>query len=319
MQKASAAAPDTQYCDGHVVCEGLRRALRGRAEEQVMSSSVRLPNSFDPAPTWSRRDRNGFTLVELLVVIGIIALLIAILLPSLQKARAQAQQVACAANLREIYKATLMYSNTYSQYVMPASGGTSSDQRFQWWGVDMIGAVYGQQVGNQAATVDLVGQLLKCPANARATEDLTGWVTGKYQGSYTYNGSMGDWRAMDPSDPTNYVKYKDWAYFKKRVNVPANVVVALDVTGAWDKNDSRFEDVGDLTTVGGSRPFPRGGNPHRGKANVLFEDGSVRLLIAYNPNNNPLTQLEDWMIKAPNRANEPSPTKRWIKGRELPF
>ncbi|MDB5290726.1 MAG: epsG 2 [Phycisphaerales bacterium] len=73
----------------------------------------------------------GFTLVELLVVIGIIALLISILLPVLSRAREQAKRVQCLSNMRQLGMAVLMYANEHHD-LMPAGAEGPPQIRWDW-------------------------------------------------------------------------------------------------------------------------------------------------------------------------------------------
>jgi prepilin-type N-terminal cleavage/methylation domain-containing protein/prepilin-type processing-associated H-X9-DG protein len=75
------------------------------------------------------RRKAGFTLVELLVVIGIIALLISILLPALNRARAAANAVKCQAQMRQIGQAIHLYANQFDGY-LPA---TQFEYTTDWW------------------------------------------------------------------------------------------------------------------------------------------------------------------------------------------
>ncbi|MCB9850161.1 MAG: prepilin-type N-terminal cleavage/methylation domain-containing protein [Phycisphaerales bacterium] len=75
-----------------------------------------------------RRTRRGFTLVELLVVVSVIALLISILLPSLRSARDQSKRLVCRSNLRNIWTGILMYSYEYNDRLPYMESANTSDR-----------------------------------------------------------------------------------------------------------------------------------------------------------------------------------------------
>lgn len=123
--------------------------------------------AFEPLNTmekFKRRGKTGFTLIELLVVISIIALLIALLLPALARARQLANRVVCASNMRQIGVALHEYANefngqyplAYTQHwplgvftTLPVAGGSTTGT-FPTWG---FGLLYYSSYGLQGTTM----------------------------------------------------------------------------------------------------------------------------------------------------------------------
>lgn len=81
----------------------------------------------------NQHGQKAFTLVELLVVIGIISVLISILLPAINKAREAARSVACQSNLRQIAQATLMYAEDYHNTLPKAVDSSYTYSGGNYW------------------------------------------------------------------------------------------------------------------------------------------------------------------------------------------
>jgi prepilin-type N-terminal cleavage/methylation domain-containing protein/prepilin-type processing-associated H-X9-DG protein len=104
--------------------ERLRRRFGGTPARHITSWRSDI---MTRAPRAAAR-HTGFTLVELLVVIGIIAVLIAILLPALNRAREAGRQVKCLSNMRQLSHAAIMLTNDNKGY-MPGGGGSATAVR----------------------------------------------------------------------------------------------------------------------------------------------------------------------------------------------
>ena len=160
------------------------------------------------------RTAAGFTLVELLVVIGIIALLISILMPVLNSARKKAQAVQCASNLRQIYMACAMFA-TENKGHLPRSylvGELSSNpdfRRVNAWSQKAAGAAGHADLDDDMGAIfrQIPGKgtrenLLMCPGDTG--ERLFGHATDpNYPRNYSYsfNFLIGPRRDDPPGPP----------------------------------------------------------------------------------------------------------------------
>lgn len=150
----------------------------------------------------------GFTLIELLVVVAIIAVLVAILLPSIRKAREAAKTVACLSNLRQLGIYGQMYQQEWNDYICPGlTNHPTWPELFKVPGFQLNSG--GQQIGT-------VPDVLQCPAKEK----------NSYCGTYGYNVRCG-------GDPT----YTGDPYYKmyriNQIQRPDKKIIICDNTGTW--------------------------------------------------------------------------------------
>jgi prepilin-type N-terminal cleavage/methylation domain-containing protein/prepilin-type processing-associated H-X9-DG protein len=100
--------------------------------------------------------RRGFTLIELLVVIAIIALLMAILMPALQRVRKQAKGIVCKSNMRQIGIAANLYAEEYEMRVPRGLAGGTGKAWFQLF----MPFLAQKPIGSDYRTVDIY----RCPS-----------------------------------------------------------------------------------------------------------------------------------------------------------
>lgn len=265
---------------------------------------ARLPRTF----------RGGFTLVELLVVIGIIALLVSILLPSLNRARENAKRVTCASLLRQVGIATRAYAAENKDSLPPLNGDNGSPfydcngafpptptpytsinvafaRSVQWagWGNTSTGTnvstpAIGSSIGRLVAAKFLKSKyetMIQCPSGEVAWDN--------FNNLYFYNGHLAV-RTNRSAGPSTYYTQAWWKKLSKYGRLPTGPVDAYLYSGNPNAGPQGSVAIPprQMALAGDPILTPSTGavlgyNPHnmgsRRAYNLLYADGSVKTAI----------------------------------------
>ena len=237
-----------------------------------------------------RSSRKGFTLIELLIVIAIIAILAAMLMPALNKARDQARAISCTGNLKSLVGAAGHYAEDYYDYI--AVKGTQGDWDLVFWAY-LLSPYLGFKTNYSShswakewTTVNWAklfknGTVMTCPARKLLSskakykvvvdKGITSSVNDVNYGGFSYGGAFTSNTSAGGKYPA-----KTWSRFKEiRGKSPSNQLILGDNrdTGAYDSDSPQSRFCMIHNPVNGSAPS--GSERHNGTGNYSWGDGHV--------------------------------------------
>ncbi|MBI2928113.1 MAG: prepilin-type N-terminal cleavage/methylation domain-containing protein [Verrucomicrobia bacterium] len=244
-------------------------------------------------PAWTgganprQRTRCAFTLIELLVVIAIIALLAAMLLPALSKAKAKGQQTYCLNNTKQLSLATQLYTGDQDEWYPPiqarAAAGHESSWRHYLW----------RYVGENARTYDCPAERKEIYANAipPGSKKPNYAVLGQFvPGEIDIPSGLGavnvHWTTGGAQPPFGRpAGYENNVCRSSKVESPSQLILFgdghSDVFGVWPQDRWWiWKEVGNANSAGFNRlaQGDKGAVRHLRRSNYGFADGSGRLL-----------------------------------------